>query len=134
MLKNPIARYRLFLGLEMAVVIGVILIFRIIENRGIAGSLAGALFLFSTLAILGLEWKQTRHWTWTMVGGVVFLVFSVLPILVVRALTHGTPFDQAEVMGLKGRWLHQISNYVFLIFLVGIFISLQKERAKLRGK
>ncbi|MFN7727840.1 MAG: hypothetical protein ACK5P7_01655 [Bdellovibrio sp.] len=131
MLTNSIYRYRFFLGLELVVVVAVIMIFKVIEDRALAGTIAGMTFLISTALVLVLEWIHVKRLTWTIAGGAIFMALSVLPILIIRSATWGTPFDQAEFLGIRGAWLHKISNYVFLLFLVGIFISLQKERIRL---
>ncbi|MBX2996585.1 MAG: hypothetical protein KF681_17315 [Bdellovibrionaceae bacterium] len=130
MLTNPIFRYRFFLGLELAVVVAVIMIFKFIEDRTVAGTVAGMTFLISTTLVMVVEWLQARRLTWTLAGGAIFMALSVLPILIIRSANWGLPFEEAEFMGIRGAWLHKISNYVFLLFLVGIFISLQKERIR----
>lgn len=133
MLQNPLTRYKLFLYFELAVVIGVMAIFRFTQDpaqRPTAGLVAGGLFLASTLVVLILEWRAARAWTGTMIGAMVFLVGSVLPVLILRLVSWGVPFDEAELFGVTGAFLHRSSNLVFLLFLVGIFLSLQKARAR----
>ena len=94
-----------------------------------AGLIAGMVFLFSTLAVVVLEAVKARALTATLVGGLVFLILSVFPILILRWMSWGVPFDQARLMGMPGAFLHRSSNLLFLLFLVGIFLSLQRARS-----
>lgn len=131
MFKDPVSRYKIFLYLELAVVVAVMMIFRFIkdpEMRPVAGLIAGSVFFISTVLVLILEWRFARAWTTTMIGGLVFLIASVIPILLLRMMSWGVPFDEASLFGLPGAFLHKSSNIVFLLFLVGIFLSLQRAR------
>ncbi len=128
--KNPVKRYSLFLSLQFVVVIAVILIFRLIEDRAIGGLVAGAVFVTSTLLVLMIEWRAERKITWALAGALVFYVGGVLPILILRAISWGANFNASEMIGLSGKTLHQSSSLFFLVYLIGLFVSLQKARMK----
>ena len=128
MLKNDLIRYRSFLFFELLIVLLIMGIFKLIPDRPTAGLVAGSVFFVSTLLVIGLEWKFVRKWTWALSGGVVFFVFAVLPILVMRYLSWGIPFEEARLFGISGGIWHRASNYLYLLMLAGIFISLQKTR------
>jgi len=128
MLKNPLRRYQLFLGLEVVVVLLIILNFRLIPDRTTAGVTGGMIFLLSTLFILIAEWIQVRRVSWAFAGALIFFFGGVIPILTLRFLSWGEPFDQAQIMGVSGGFLHRSSNLLFFLLLIGIFISLQKAR------
>lgn len=120
------------------VVVGVILSFRFIPEKNFAGTVAGSLFLFSTIYVLIFEWsilkKNNQKWSWALLGGLQFLILSVIPILFLRAVTWGTLFNEARWGILQGSVLHSTSSYTYLVFLVGIFISLMQARIeKLRS-
>jgi hypothetical protein len=134
MLKNPISRYRLFLMMEVLVVISVIALFRIISDRLVAGAVAGAVFLFSTGFVIATEWKEARRLTFALAGALLFFVGGVLPILILRWMSWGQSFETSELMGISGGFLHRSSNLLFLFFLVGMFISLQRARWKARAQ
>lgn len=134
MLSQPTSRYRFFLFIEFLVVLTVLLLFRWITDRLTAGAMAGGLFLFSTVTILVIEWIQTRRATFAFLGGLVFLFGGVLPILALRWLSWGEAFETAELMGIAGGQLHRTSNLLFLVFLIGIYVSLQRVRAVERNE
>lgn len=133
---NPIkvrTRYRNYMSLELVVVISVIMSFKVIPAKEIAAILASSLFLLSTLFILFWETKhagfQKRA---TFIGGVVFLVFSVFPVMVLRFFNWGASFDALTMLGWTGSQIHQFANYVFLLFLVCLFIDNFQEVQRLR--
>lgn len=130
MLKSDIFRYRAFLVFEVLVVLCVMAIFRFIADRSVAGAIAGSVFFFSTLTVLLIEWKQVGRPTWAFYGGIAFFVLSVLPILLLRAMTWGQYFNDAVVFGISGQFLHQTSSWVYFGFLIAIFVSLQQARLR----
>ena len=128
MLKNPIRRYSVFMGIELLVVLIVMGLFKVVSDLALGGLIAGAVFLLSTLVILVIEWKIRRAWTMALIGGLIFFLGGVLPILLLRLMTWGEPFKAAQIGPITGDFLHRTSNFLYLIFLVGIFMSLQRAR------
>ena len=125
---HPTFRYRLFLFLELVVVLLIIGIFKFIEDRPIAGLIAGSVFLISTLLVIGIEWWAIRKMTWALGGALLFLLGAVIPIFILRLSSWGIPFDEASLLGVSGGVWHKASNYLYLLMLAGIFISLQRAR------
>jgi hypothetical protein len=128
MLKNPIRRYSVFMGIELLVVLIVMGVFKVVADLALGGLIAGAVFLLSTLVIVILEWKIRQAWTMALIGGLIFFFGGVLPILALRLLSWGEPFKTAHMGPITGDFLHRSSNFLYLIFLVGIFMSLQRAR------
>lgn len=132
--KKALTRYYSFLFLELFVVVAVIVIFRLMTDRPTAGVVAGTLFLVSTLFVLFWEWRQARRITGALIGAGLFFLGGVLPILLLRALSWGQDFEQAQLLGIPSGIWHRTSNLFFLFFLVGIFLSLQGARRSLSKK
>ncbi len=131
------SRYRNYLRLEVLVVILVTLSFQFIADRKLAALLASCLFLFSTLGIIFWESKQAefrkRPTFW---GALVFLIFSVLPILALRLAYWDMPFELIQVAGITGSQLHKSSSYVFILLLICLFVDSYTEtiKAKKEGR
>lgn len=125
------SRYRNYLSIQVFVMIGVLLSFKVIPEKQVAALVAGLLFLVSSLGILLVELKQPDFKKrFTFWGTLAFVVLSALPILGLRVLNWGVPFDQLSVLGIPGPELHKFSNYMFFIMVVCLFIDVSIERQK----
>jgi hypothetical protein len=125
-------RYRQYLSIEALVVLLVLGSFRLIPDRQIASVVASSLFLFSTLGILFWESKFpgfTRRASFYTLF--VFLIFSIIPVMALRFLNWGVPFEELSLMGIPGTQLHQFSNYLFIALMVGFFIDSHVEQVKM---
>lgn len=125
-LKN----YRMWIELVLLVAhIGaVILIFRTIEDRRLAGVIAGTLFLEISTTILVLEiiWgrglRSLAFW-----GAVFFLVVSALPVMILRFAFWEIPFDSIELMGITGRQLHTLANATYMGIIAMVILEGMRE-------
>lgn len=121
------------LALLLAHVGAVILLFRLIEDRRLAATLAGALFLEIGFVVVTLEWIWGRRFEsiafWT---AVVFLLVSAIPIMGLRLAYWETPFAQTAVFGVTGPQLHAVSSWVYLSMIVGVFAEFFFNRRVLK--
>jgi hypothetical protein len=124
MIKTKRNRFRNYISVEVAVIIGVLASFKLIENIQLAALVAGSLFILSTLGILAWEVRfngyQRRVTFW---GLVAFLFLSALPIMGLRLYFWGVPWAEVSFFGLTGPFLHQASNHLFLVLMVCFFID-----------
>ena len=113
------ARIHALLFLAEAIVVGlVIAIFRIIENRIVAGAVAGSVFVLLGALIVGLVWSKGGRWkALSLYAGSVHLFWVALPLLITRMMNTSMPFDSMYVWGLPGPVFHKISNYVYLVMM-----------------
>lgn len=128
--QEAIRRYRTMLGVLFVTIMTVVALFSFSPSRPLAAGLAGGLFLLVTLGLITWEYRVGRQITWALGGGLVFLFLGVFPVLGLRLISWGSDFKTSNLMGVSGDVLHKASNYFFLIFLIGIFVSMQKERMK----
>ena len=130
-MREPRSRYRNYLSLFVLVMLGVILSFRMIPDRKTAGAVAGALFLFSSLFVLFYEMRkegflrQATFW-----GVLVFLLFSVLPIWILRFLDEDIDFANRTLFGITGAQMHNLSNKVFVIMILSIVVDIVRDHKR----
>jgi predicted ferric reductase len=126
-------RYRNYLSLEAAVIVLVILCFKLIPDKQTASVITSLLFLGSSLGILYWESKFAGYLRRPSFWGVItFLVLSAIPVFGLRLVYWDLPFEQIEVAGFTGPQLHQFSNIVFLVMLVAFFVDSYTENVKAR--
>lgn len=126
-------RARTYLLVQAVVVLLVVLIFRNIQDRRLAGLIAGGLFILSASSValyefrFGSALKSFSFW-----GSLCFLLFSAFPIFFLRISKWNEDFSQVSLFGLQGPQLHQMGNLLFLLALITYFIdSYRYNRAKL---
>lgn len=118
------SRYRNYIFVQLVVVAVVIGIFKVISNKQIASMFASSLFIGSALGILWNEFKHPHPLKRPSVWGTsIFLVFSALPVFLLRVLNWGVDFSEVSFMGLTGVEMHKMSNYFFILMLLGFFID-----------
>ena len=109
-------RYRNYISMEVLVVLVVLGSFKFIPNLAMAAIVAGSAFLVSTGVILWFEKKQPDYLKRsTFWGAALFMVFGVLPILALRLANQPVEL------------FHKVSNYLFLILLVCLFVDSYRE-------
>lgn len=118
-------RFRIYLFIEIFVVIAVMSIFRIISDKDWASLTASIFFLASTLGIFNFEFYKVKTFkSLTVIGSLLFFILSVVPILGLKLVYwKSIPFAAITFLGLSGRHWHQLSNVVYLIFLLLILID-----------
>lgn len=105
----------------------VIIIFKFIQDRKIAGLVAGAGFLFIPIfnvyrERLNLHSNTSSRLARVFASGVFFLI-SAMPIFLFRVFNWEQSLEEISIFGiLSGRQLHSLSNFLFvgmiLIYLI----------------
>ena len=109
-------------------IVSVVMLFRLVPDRQLAGYIAGTLFVLMGLWVTISEFKMGRGLrSVSFWAGLVFLVFSALPILGIRALNPGVPFDELSVFGVPGPQLHVISNGTFMLMITATIIEIIRD-------
>ncbi len=123
-------RFFIYLVIQVSVVIGVTLSFKFIPDIQFAASVAGVLFLLSTLYILVKEIRQRSKKPSILLLNGVFFLFFCIPIFALHWIHYGTPLDQLSIFGVSGQLLHKwASPMMSLCILAAAFEGL---RAKIR--
>lgn len=124
-------RYRNYLSMMAIVVMLVLILFRTLDSRAVAATVAGLLFLSSTLVVLLWEMKQPQFWkSFSFAGSVIFLISSVVPILWMRFANWGVSFSEITFLGLPAQSWHKTSNYIFLLFVILIYVDHVRMKKK----
>lgn len=117
-------------------IVAVMGIFRFIEDRQIAATVAGFLFVLVPLVLMALEYRRAglREKLW-FAGVLQFWVLFALPILGVRLLNWGVPFEQLSVLGVPGPVLHQFSSKSYMVMMViTVWCRFKLARKQLRAE
>lgn len=108
-----------YLIVQVLVIIAVTFIFKLIPDRQVAATVAGVLFVVMPLVLLIIEYRRAKfsQKIW-YVGVLQFWLMFALPILGIRLLNWGVPFDQLSFMGIPGPVLHQWSSKSYLLMVI----------------
>lgn len=124
-------RYRQYLSIEAGVIILVLASFKFIPDRQIAAVIASFLFLVSTLGIIYWEKKyEGFHKKVSFYALMAFLVLSIIPVMTLRFMNWGIPFENLSMGGIPGTELHKFSNYLFIGLMIAFFIDSHLEQVK----
>jgi hypothetical protein len=112
-------RFLEYLVVQVLVIAAVMLIFAVIPNKQIAATVAGVLFVVMPIALMAWEHQRAgfEEMTW-FAGMLQFWVIFALPILGIRLLNWGVPFDQLFFWGLPGPLLHSWSSKSYIVMMV----------------
>lgn len=117
------------LGLLAAHIAAVIFLFRLIDDRRLAGVIAGSLFLEIGVLLAFLEVKFGRGLkSLVFWAAAFFLVVSAIPVMSLRLTHWDMAFDEIEWMGLTGRQLHSFSNATYLLMAGAVIIEAFRDR------
>ena len=123
---------RLLIG-EILVIPIVTVFFKIVQNRILAGMLAGAVFVALGLWIFfeGLRSRPFRRSPTFWLGCVHLFVIS-LPLIITRIANSALAFDRVLVLGLPGPLFHQLSTGIYFLLMgatVFDYVSARKRKA-----
>lgn len=105
-------------------VLAVVLIFRWIEDRRLAGLTAACLFLEIGLVVTFLEYRWGRALgSLAFWSALIFLLGSVVPVVGLRLTFWETPFDEIQWMGITGSQLHRISNFTYISMIAMVVVE-----------
>jgi hypothetical protein len=118
-------------GFEILAMLFALLIFRVLEPKVIAAMWAGGVFVLLglVLLLLGIINPLFRK-TVTFPVALVHLFATSLPMLILRIIHYGEPFENVTIFGLQGPQFHHVSEVVYLVLLVATAFDRIKERAK----
>ena len=122
-----------YFAVQVVVIFIVMALFRWIENRQIAATLAGVQFAGAPLWMMISEYNraqlQERNWYW---GVLQFWVLFALPILGMRLLNWGVPFDQLSFLGVSAPNMHAWSSKSYTVMmLVTLWEAFKTKKAGL---
>lgn len=105
----------------------VIFIFKFIQDRKIAGLVAGAGFLLIPVINIFRERKSTASLA-SRLGRVfasgVFFILSAMPIFLFRVFNWEKSLEEISIFGmLSGRELHSLSNILFVVMVAVYFVT-----------
>lgn len=112
-------------------IIVVMLLFRLIPDRQMAATFAGAGFILLPVVFLISELKNARHGLHLFTLGF-FLVVSAFPIFGLRILNWGVEFDSLSIIGIQAHFLHKISSYIYMLIVLSAGYYFLKERKILK--
>lgn len=96
----------------------VIMLFRFIPSKQIAGAVAGFGFVLWPILFLIYELKQPlKNKFYIFILGF-FLLTNALPIFLLRMLNWGVDFAELSLVGIPANKFHGISNIMYLIMLI----------------
>lgn len=130
----PEVGYRTQIIILSVWILVVMLLFRLMPDRQVAATLAGIGFVLWPVLFLVSEYlrRPALNTSHIIVLGV-FLLFCALPILLLRVLNWGVPFDQLSFMGIPGPVIHKASNYIYILMLVSAiyhYVRTRRQAAK----
>ncbi len=115
-------KYRIYLFLQILVVILVIAAFKLIDSKRVAAIVNAILFFTSSLYVIFKELKIPKSLSFW--GACLFIIFGILPVVLLRILHWDSDFNSIQVFGgFTGADLHRISNYPFVFLLLCFFID-----------
>jgi len=111
-------------------IIIVVMLFKVIPDKQIAGLVAGIGFCLIPSYLMLKVLKQLKQESYKLVSYirigaiVIFLISAALPVLGLRVLHWGVDFNSLELFGIaSGRQLHMWSNYAYLIMMMSFIIN-----------
>ncbi|MES2855157.1 MAG: hypothetical protein V4692_04810 [Bdellovibrionota bacterium] len=122
---SDLKRLLRFLVFEGVVFVSVLLAFRVIEEKLIAGMIGGVLFVSLGMYVCWhcrkSDWLKSSP---TFFAGLAHLFLTSLPMIVARLLNPGVDFKEVKILGLPGPMFHGFSSTVFLILVAATAIDL----------
>ncbi len=129
-------RFFIYLFIQLAIILFVMLIFKWNADIKKAATLAGVLFVIAPVALLMWEWRQTafENSPW-MMGVLQFWLLFALPILGLRLFNWDTDFKDLSFLGVPGPVLHTWSSKSYtLMMAVTLWQALKMAWLSLRSK
>jgi hypothetical protein len=114
-LKTPQYKFQLICFIVWIFV--VILLFKFISERQVAAAIAGSGFIIlPTFCLMQeLRTRRNRVYLGTLI---IFLVFSALPIFLLRIFNWGVDFNTLSLFGVEAQTMHKYSNYLYMLMVL----------------
>lgn len=112
-------RFLTYLILEVVVIFAVMGFFRFIQDRQIAATFAGSLFVGVPLVLMIAEYRaeKLKNWVWFLCAAQFWVLFA-LPILGMRLLNWGVEFDSLSFLGISGPQMHAWSSKSYMLMVI----------------
>ncbi len=98
--------------------IGVGFVFKLVENRQVAGLIAGIVFILIPIFFLWLECRKKIIQYFYVLLLSIFLIFSAIPIFLLRILNWGTDFKELSLLGVSAELLHRSSTFLYILIML----------------
>jgi hypothetical protein len=115
----------IFLALEIVVLATVIMIFRLVPEKFVAGMVGGICFVSLGIGI-GFQCRRSvrLRWSATFLAAMMHLFLTSLPLMLTRMMNYGTDFSEIRVLGLSGPTFHSFSSAVYMILILATVFDL----------
>ena len=125
----------LFLFLQMFAVVWAGAVFALIEERRVAGALAGGYFVVSGLVMVVKAWWWGDTWRALCWYPLLAHVFAIsLPMVITRFMHVQLAFSEVKIWGLEGPQFHRLSSAVFGALVAATVIDLARVLRKNRTR
>jgi hypothetical protein len=115
--------------MQIAVLMGVIVLFKLIPDRKIASIFATLLFISLSATICYTEFNKPAKWKNPLfISSGFFLFLIAIPLAITRFLNWDTEFSQIKILWIEGPLFHSISNYFFILMTVATIWNLKINR------
>lgn len=120
---------------EVAVIFLVTGVFRLIENRLVAGAIAGSIFILLGLIVLAPGYRDRSYRrTKTFVAGCAHLFLSALPLFITRMFNATSSFENVSVLGMPGPLFHRVSTGIYLLLLIATLLDWVQSRRREKAR
>ena len=116
-----------FLGLQILAIAVAGLSFSLIENRLIAGAVAGSYFITSGLYMVVRTYRYSGKWHLVYWYPLLVHLFVIsIPMVVTRFLASDRAFEDIRILGLEGPVFHRLSTTVFCLLIIATLIDIAR--------
>lgn len=129
-------RHRYFLLAQVLTIVAVITLFRTVDDRKIAATVAGFIFVAVPSFFLGWDFKVAARgeplqliWRFAVLQ---FLVLFAIPIFWARVFHWNMEFADISVAGVPAALLHRLSNASFTVMMLGTLSKIVADFLALR--
>lgn len=117
----------IFLGLQLVAIAVAGLSFSLINNRLIAGAVAGSYFITSGLYMILRTSRYAGKWHLLYWYPLLVHVFVIsIPMVVIRFLNSDKAFENIKILGLEGPVFHRLSTTIFSLLILGTIIDIAR--------
>lgn len=128
--SNDKLQIKIALAIQAVTVPFVILVFRLIEYRVLAASLAGGWFCLTGLIMMYLSARwPPKFRSPAFLLTTFFTLIVAFPMLVIRSLNWELPMNEIRIWGIRGDVFHGFSNISFLAMVAATFWQLHSLKA-----
>jgi hypothetical protein len=121
--------YVQMLLMQLVVIVGVVVLFRVIPDRKIASIFTTLLFILLSAIIFYVESTKIEKWKNPLfICSGIFLFLIVIPLAVVRFLNWQYDFSELKIWWIAAPKFHNISNYIFILMIIASLWNLFKSR------